>query len=198
MNVKKYIKIACFLSIITFYNCKNTPNTEGSNSATQNAMDTTSQTLDTTTQVHALTTRPIQNFTVVPFQQVGTITASMTEKDLKQLYGDSNVMRVNRGMVQTVVFPNSPNEVEIAWKKDAKFRKINYIIIRKGNWRTPEGIGIGATKKQLESINGKAVTLFPLGEEDFRIVWNEGKVHPKLALTYSSATDRVFEMMIMF
>jgi hypothetical protein len=198
MTDKRNIKILCLFLAIGFYNCNNAPNTEGSNSATQNSMDTTMQMHDTTTQVNALTTRPVQNFTVVPFQQVGTITARMTEMDLKQLYGDSNVVRVNRGMVQTVVFPNSPNELEIAWEKDAKFKKINYISIRKGNWRTPEGIGIGATKKQLESINGKAVTLFPLGEEDFRIVWNEGKVHPKLAVTYSQATDRVFEMMIMF
>jgi hypothetical protein len=201
MNYQNNIKSLFFLLAIIFYNCKNTPNREGSNSSnstTQNAIDTTIQTLDTTTQVKPITTRPVQNFTVVPYQQVGTITARMTEKDLKLLYGDSNVVRVNRGMVQTVVFPNSPNELEIAWKKNAKFKKINYISIRKGNWRTPEGIGIGATKKQLESINGKAVTLFPLGEEDFRVVWNEGKVHPKLAVTYSEATDRVFEMMILF
>jgi hypothetical protein len=198
MNYKNYIKIACFLSVITFYNCKNTPNTEGANSATKNVMDTTMQVHDTTTQVKPITTRPVQNFTVVPYQQVGSITVRMTEKDLKQLYGDSNVVRVNRGMVQTVVFPNSPNELEIAWEKDAKFKKINYLSIRKGNWRTPEGIGIGTTKKQLEAINGKPVTLFPLGEEDFRVVWNDGKVHPKLAVTYSEATDRVFEMMILF
>jgi hypothetical protein len=195
MNYQNNLKSLFFLLAITFYNCKNTPNREGSNSATQTA---TTATIDSSTQVTALTTRPVQNFTVVPYQQVGTITASMTEIDLKQLYGDSNVIRVNRGMVQTVVFPNSPNELEIAWKKDAKFKKINYIIIHKGNWRTPEGIGIGATKKVLETINGKAVTLFPLGEDDFRVVWDGGKVHPKLAVTYSSTTDRVFEMMILF
>jgi hypothetical protein len=194
MNYRNNIKIACVLSAITFYNCKNTPNRGGANSATQNVVTTDS----TTTQVNPITTRPVQNFTVVPYQQVGTITAGMTETGLKQLYGDSNVVRVNRGMVQTVVFPNSPNELEIAWKKDAKFKKINYIIIHKGNWRTPEGIGIGATKKVLETINGKGVTLFPLGEDDFRVVWDGGKVHPKLAVTYSSATDRVFEMMILF
>ncbi|MDZ7880932.1 MAG: hypothetical protein U5L45_24870 [Saprospiraceae bacterium] len=200
MNYKKYIRIACFLCTMVFYHCKNAPNTEGSNSAIQNVVDTTLLTQDTitSTQISSMTTRPVQNFTVVPYQQVGTITARMTEMDLKQLYGDSNVVRVNRGMVQTIVFPNSPNELEIAWKKEAKFKKINYINIRKGSWRTPEGIAIGATKKQLETINGKAVTLFPLGEDDFRVVWNEGKVHPKLAVTYAQATDRVFEMMILF
>jgi hypothetical protein len=192
MTYKKFIKIICFiLAIILNYNCKNTPNTEGSNSATKNA-------LDSTTQVTEITTQPVQNFTVVPFQQVGSITAAMTETDLKQLYGDSNVVRVNRGVVQTVVFPNSPNELEIAWEKGKKFKKIGSIIIRKGNWRTPEGIGLGATKKELEAINGKAVTLFPLGQEEFRVVWNGGKVHPKLALSYSKTDDRVFEMLILF
>jgi hypothetical protein len=192
MTYKKFIKIICFiLAIILNYNCKNTPNTEGSNSATKNA-------LDSTTQVTEITTQPVQNFTVVPFQQVGSITAAMTEMDLKQLYGDSNVVRVNRGVVQTVMFPNSPNELEIAWKKGEKFKKIGSIIIRKGNWRTSEGIGLGATKKELEAINGKAVTLFPLGQEEFRVVWNGGKVHPKLALSYSKTDDRVFEMLILF
>ncbi len=192
MTYKKFIKIICFLMAIVFnYNCKNTPNTEGSNSAIKNA-------IDSTTQVTEITNRPVQNFTVVPFQQVGSITAAMTETDLKQLYGDSNVVRVNRGVVQTVVFPNSANELEIAWKKGEKFKKIGSIIIRKGNWRTPDGIGIGATKKELEAINGKAVTLFPLGQEEFRVVWNGGKVHPKLALSYSKTDDRVFEMLILF
>ncbi len=187
----KLIRITCFIATISFYNCKNASNTEGGNSATKNAVDSA-------TQVTALTTRPVQNFTVVPFQQVGSITSGTTETDLKQLYGDSNVLRVNRGMVQTVVFPNSENELEIAWRKGEKFKKIGSIVLRKGAWRTPEGIGLGATKKELEAINGKAVTLFPLGEDDFRVVWNGGNVHPKLAVTYSKTDDRVFEMLILF
>jgi hypothetical protein len=191
MTYENFTKVLSFLTLLSFYDCKNASNTEGSHSASQNAVDSS-------TQVTAITSRPVQNFTVVPFQQVGNITAAMTETDLKQLYGDSNVVRVNRGMVQTVVFPNSPNELEIAWKKEQKFKKINHIVIRKGNWRTPEGIGLGATKKELEAINGKAVTLFPLGEDDFRVVWNDGKVHPKLAVTYSKTDDRVFEMLILF
>jgi hypothetical protein len=192
MTYRNLIKISGFIfTILSFINCKNTPNTEGSQSAAQNAVDTSSQ-------VTEITNRPVQNYTVVPFQQVGAITSAMSEADIKQLYGDSNVVRVNRGVVQTVVFPNSDKELEIAWKKDAKFKKIGSIIIRKGKWRTPEGIGLGATKKELEAINGKAVTLFPLGEEEFRVVWNGGKVHPKLALSYSKTDDRVFEMLILF
>lgn len=184
----KFIKIILLFSVVLFSNCQNT---EGSNSASKNAVDST-------ILVQEITDRPVQNFTVMPFQQVGNITAAMTETDLKQLLGDSNVVRINRGAVQTVLFPNSPNELEIAWKKGEKFKKIGTIIIRKGPWRTPEGIGIGATKKELEAINGKPITLFPLGEEEFRVIWNGGKVHPKLAVSYASATDRVFEMLILF
>ena len=181
-------RIVILFSLMAFFSCQNT---EGGHSTAKNAVDST-------TKVQVITDRPVQNFTVVPFQQVGNITAGMTETDLKQLLGDSNVVRINRGVVQTVVFPNSPNELEIAWKKGEKFKKIGNIIIRKGNWRTPEGIGIGTTKKELEALNGKAVTLFPLGEEEFRVVWNGGKVYEKLAVSYSSATDRVFEMLILF
>ena len=188
MTYKNILKTIVLFCLIFLSSCQNT---EGSRSATKN-------TVDSTTLVQALTDRPVQNFTVVPFQQVGNITAGMTETDLKQLLGDSNVVRINRGVVQSVVFPNSPNELEIAWKKGEKFKKIGTIIIRKGAWRTPEGIGIGTTKKELEAINGKAVTLFPLDEEEFRVVWNGGKVYEKLAVSYSSATDRVFEMIILF
>lgn len=188
MTYRNILKTMLLFSGLSLFSCQNT---EGSKSATKNAVDST-------TRVQAITDRPVQNFTVVPFQQVGNITAGMTETDLKQLLGDSNVVRINRGSVQTVVFPNSPNELEIAWKKGEKFKKIGSIIIRKGAWRTPEGIGIGTTKKELEAINGKAVTLFPLGEEDFRVIWNGGKVYEKLAVSYSSVTDRVFEMVILF
>jgi hypothetical protein len=188
MTYKNNLKSITLFGLIALFSCQNR---EGSKSTTQNAVDST-------TFVQAITDRPVQNFTVVPFQQVGNITAGMTETDLKQLLGDSNVVRINRGAVQTVVFPNSPNELEIAWKKGEKFKKIGTIIIRKGNWRTPEGIGIGTTRKELEAINGKPVTLFPLGEEDFRVVWNGGKVYEKLAVSYSTTTDRVFEMIILF
>ena len=188
MTYENIFKTILLFSSFCSFSCQNT---EGSKSSTKNAVDST-------TLVQAITDKPVQNFTVVPFQQVGNITAGMTEMDLKQLLGDSNVVRINRGVVQTVLFPNSPNELEIAWKKGEKFKKIGNIIIRKGNWRTPEGIGIGTTKKELETLNGKAVTLFPLGEEEFRVVWNGGKVYEKLAVSYSSATDRVFEMVILF
>ncbi len=188
MTYVNFLKTIALLACLSFFSCQNT---EGGNSTTKNVVDST-------TRVQAITDRPVQNFTVVPFQQVGNITAGMTETDLKQLLGDSNVVRINRGAVQTVVFPNSPNELEIAWKKGEKFNKIGSIIIRKGAWRTPEGIGIGTTKKELEAINGKVVTLFPLDEEEFRVVWNGGKVYEKLAVSYSSATDRVFEMLILF
>ena len=164
----------------------------------KNTVDSTmNSTIDSTTKVEAITTRPIQNFTVVPLQQVGSITGSMSETDLKQLLGDSNVVRINRGSVQTVIFPKSPNELEIVWKKGQKFKKIGTIIIRKGNWRTSEGIGIGTTKKELEAINGKEITLYPLDEEEFRVIWNGGKVHPKLAVTYSTTTNNVTEMIIL-
>ena len=200
MTYVNFFKIICLFSLIIFSNCRNT---EGSNSASKNTVDsttnsTTNSTIDSTTKVEAITTRPIQNFTVVPLKQVGDITGSMSETDLKELLGDSNVVRINRGSVQTVVFPKSANELEIVWKKGQKFKKIGTIIIRKGNWRTSEGIGIGTTKKELEAINGKPVTLYPLDEEEFRVIWNGGKVHPKLAVTYSTRTNNVTEMIILF
>ena len=196
MTYVNFFKIICLFSLIIFSNCKNRG---GANSASKNTVDSTmNSTIDSTTKVETTAPQSIQNFTVVPLQQVGSITGSMSETDLKQLLGDSNVVRINRGSVQTVIFPKSANELEIVWKKGRKFKKIGTIIIRKGNWRTSEGIAIGTTKKELEAINGKPVTLFPLDEEEFRVIWNGGKVHPKLAVTYSTRTNNVSEMIILF
>ena len=196
MTYVNFFKIICLFSLIIFSNCKNR---EGPNSASKNVVDSTmNSTIDSTTKVETTAPQSIQNFTVVPLKQVGNIMSSMSETDLKQLLGDSNVVRINRGSVQTVIFPKSANELEIVWKKGRKFKKIGTIIIRKGNWRTSEGIAIGTTKKELEAINGKPVTLFPLDEEEFRVIWNDGKVHPKLAVTYSTTTNNVTEMIILF
>ena len=169
---------------------KNTTSTEGGNS-----IDTTTMSSGTVTPID---NKVLRNYTIVPKQQFGDITPATNEADLKRIYGDSNVVHINRGLVQTVIFPNSSNEIEIAWKKGLKFKKIESIMVRQGKFQTPEGIHIGSTLKDLEAANGKPVKLVPISDEEMRPIWQGGKVNPQLVLSYDPDKDRVFAIQINF
>ena len=85
MTYVNFFKIMCLFSLIIFSNCKNR---EGSNSASKNVVDSTmNSTIDSTTKVETTAPRPIQNFTVVPLQQVGSIVGSMSETDAPAISG---------------------------------------------------------------------------------------------------------------
>jgi hypothetical protein len=142
--------------------------------------------------------KPVQNLTVVPMQQVGLITANMSEADIKKVYGEKSVLRVDRGDVQTLLFPATPNELEITWKKGFDFKKLETAIIRKGNWKTAEGIGIGTTVDNLSTINGKPVELYEI-EDGFALVrWKGGAVNSNLKCVVDTYAKKVVEMQIDF
>lgn len=184
-------KVVAVALAVCLFACKNAANTEGSKSP--------NVVVDSAAMVTPLMDKTVQNFTVVPFQQVGNLTSAATsEADLKRIFGDSAVVRVNQGDVKTLVFPKTENELAIIWQKKFPFKKIETVIIRHGKWRTPEGIGIGSTRRELEAANGKTPTFVAIDRGEFRPLWNGGKVHPKLVVSYSSTDDRVFEMQINF
>ncbi len=169
---------------------QNTQNTEGGV-----ATDTA---LNSNAVVTPIEDRVLKNYTIVPQKQFGDITPATTEADLKLIYGDSNVVHINRGLVQTVIFPKSSSEIEIAWKKGQKFKKIESIFVRGGKFQTTEGIHIGSTLKDLEAANGKPVKLVPVSDEEMRPIWQGGKVNPQLVLSYDRDADRVFAIQINF
>jgi hypothetical protein len=201
-----YKSFSLILLAFLLFSCKNTPNNQ-QNTTTTEGGQTTQNVLPPATpdvaQVTPVTDKAIQNFTILPYQQVGSITAATTEGGLKTLFGEQNVVRDNRGDVQTVIFKGTANELQIAWKAGAAFKKIESVIImgKGAKWRTPEGIGIGSNLKELEAANGKSVTLAPIGEEEegiFRPLWNGGKIHPKLVVSYDKTADKVFAIQINF
>ncbi len=154
--------------------------------------------IDSTSVVKPIENKIIRNYTIVPKKQFGDITSATTEEGLKKIYGDSNVVRINRGSVQTVIFANTDSEIEIAWKKGMPFKKIESLFIRKGKWQTPEGIHIGSTLKDLEAANGKPVKLVPIDDEEMRPIWQDGKVNPQLVLSYDAQKDKVYGIQINF
>jgi hypothetical protein len=187
-------KIA-FLLLVVFMSCKNEQKTPQQQ---QVSMTDTIIGIDSTSIVKPIENKIIRNYTIVPKKQFGDITSATTEEGLKKIYGDSNVVRINRGSVQTVIFPNTDSEIEIAWNTGQKFKKIESLFIRKGKWQTPEGIHIGSTLKDLEAANGKPVKLVPIDDEEMRPIWQDGKVNPQLVLSYDSFKDKVYGIQINF
>ena len=189
-------KIFPLFLLIALAACNNPPST---NQNTEGVVVTDStNTITAESTVTPIVDKVVRNYTIVPKQQFGDMTSATTEADIKRIYGDSNVVRVNRGLVQTVIFPNSGSEIEVAWKKGQKFNKIESIIVRQGKFQTPEGIHIGSTLKDLEAANGKPVKLVPVSDEEMRPIWQGGKVNPQLVVSYDQYTDRVFSIQINF
>jgi hypothetical protein len=201
-------KILLFIVLLSWVACKNAPKSE-QNSDTVLQMDT-AMGMPSSTQnsednrpvpppsVLPKTDKPIQNFTIVPKKQIGLITSNMSEADIKKVYGEVNVSRIDRGDVQTLLYPNTPNELEISWKKGFDFKKLETAIIRKGNWKTTEGIGIGTTIDNLNTINGKSIELYTI-EDGFAMVrWKGGAINPNLKVVVDTDAKKVVEMQIDF
>jgi len=87
-----------------------------------------------------------------------------SEKALKKVFG-TNVKRSTgyypEGMgeyANTLLFPETKNEVEFVWEDDSiNFCKLAYISIKgqQTDWKTKEGITIGTSLKELEKFNKK-------------------------------------------
>jgi len=80
----------------------------------------------------------------------------------------------------TLLYPNSKNQVEFVWKDDSiNFNKLQYIKLtgKRTDWKTKEGITLGSDIETLERLNGKAFVFFGFGW-DFSgfIDWNDGQL----------------------
>ena len=105
---------------------------------------------------------PQSEWLAIPNQKVGKITSDMKEADIIEAYGQESVKRdslhVGEGFYiqSTVVFPDTPKELRIAWEEDKTFEKIARIIVRQENapWHTPEGLKIGSSLQEVIDLNG--------------------------------------------
>jgi len=101
-------------------------------------------------------------------KRVGKITASTTEKDLKEYYGEANVVRdslhIGEGeyVGSTKVFPNTKNQLNIAWKEGQEYKKIARVIVDQvgTQWITNNGITVGTDLNKLTEINQVPFTFF--------------------------------------
>lgn len=140
---------------------------------------------------------PSADFTIVPGQRVGGITATSTEADIKALYGDDNVeyrsVYIGEGEAQPgiAVFPDTDNELEIVWDIAAATGNPEFIRISKEHsaWRTVQGVTVGATLEELEKINGKPFLLYGFGWDYGGLVndWKGGNLSRHLIIALEPA-----------
>lgn len=115
-------------------------------------------------------TIPATDRTILPGVRVGPVSAGSSEADLISLLGGEDVLRgdihVGEGFTEpgTILFPDSPDRVEILWEEAAFERPVAVLLADPaGPWRTPGGIGVGSPLTLLVERNGRPCKLTGFG-----------------------------------
>ncbi|QXP61555.1 hypothetical protein [Olleya sp. HaHaR_3_96] len=129
---------------------------------------------------------------ISPNKSFGAITASISEKELIEIYGQKNVIKdsiaTGEGQFEfgKKLFPNSIDEVTITWKnkKDRVHPKLVEIKGEKTNWKTKEGITLGTDLKTLEKLNKDSFCLLGFGWDYQGTItnWNNGTLNKTVTL----------------
>lgn len=132
------------------------------------------------------------DYSIVPGERVGGITATSTEADIKALYGEEQVeyrsVYIGEGESQPgiAVFPNTPNELEIVWDIAAATGNPEFIRIShdSADWHTVQGVAVGTTLENLQQINGRPFQLYGFGWDYGGLVndWKGGKLNGHLII----------------
>lgn len=148
------------------------------------------------------TSDPRLDFTIVPGERVGLITAAKsTPDDVLAAYGDSarlDSVYLVEGLYGpgVVVFPNSSrNRLEIYW--DTAIDPLRPAFIRitgdgGSDWKTDRGISIGTPITDLERINGNPFELYGFGWDYGGLVtdWKGGALNYNLGLRFHLQTEK--------
>lgn len=106
--------------------------------------------------------KPNPDWTIVPGQRVGEITAATSEAMLGALFGPENIERVDvqigEGFTEpgTAVYPGeATRRIEILWLDDTRTTPREIRLTGAASlWKTEEGISLGSTLKEIENLNG--------------------------------------------
>ncbi len=131
-------------------------------------------------------------FLIDPQRNVGQITPTCSERDLIRIYGSRNVRRasidVGEGETErgTILFPGTPDAVEILWKRPFSHPLCLIISSPKTRWRTTERITVGTTAEKIERINRFPFRLtgFSWDYEGRSMSWGKGKLAKELVLDF--------------
>jgi hypothetical protein len=144
-----------------------------------------------------------QDWLLVPGERAGLIMATSSEAELVQLLGEENVhvrdtifLPEGDFMIGTILYKNTPNEVQIIWKDTLAFANPDWVSvgsweadkidISRTNWKTMHGVTLGTTLQELEKINGRPFFFYGFGWDlgGGASGWNGGKLTGKDGLAY--------------
>lgn len=142
--------------------------------------------------------RPGQDVTyrlIVPGERVGPVTRQTSEADLERMVGPLVMAREDIALGEgetepgTILFhEDSLQRLEILWVDPATRRAPREVVVRgrgsASRWRTREGVTLGTSLAELESLNGRPFTLAGMywDYEGQVSSWNGGRLTEALAL----------------
>ncbi len=151
-----------------------------------------------------------EEYLIIPGRQVGRLQATRcTVSDALEAYGSDarqDTIYLGEGIYDTgvVLYPDDPvKRVEIYWDTSLDtlrptFIRINGGFGRQSLWHTPEGITIGTTLEEVETINGKPFKIWGFGWDYGGVVnsWEGGKLPETLGLTFAPTVEDVPEYLL--
>ncbi|MDH3230717.1 MAG: hypothetical protein OEN55_13075 [Alphaproteobacteria bacterium] len=130
------------------------------------------------------TAAPDDDFLIVPGESVGKITGDASENHLRAIYGADRVKPTlvdqGEGFVcrgSRILF-GAGETLEVTWL-DAEARSgVEAVHVKGRRWNTSEGIHLGVTLKELESINGTPFQLAGFGVDYAGTItsWEDGRL----------------------
>lgn len=103
----------------------------------------------------------VKDTLIIPGLRVGPVTSETTRADLVKIFGESNLkddtILQAEGTVSvpaTIVNSGTKRTFAVFWKDDTR-KEILYLKGFGDAWKTPEGIGVGTTLKELRSHLGE-------------------------------------------
>jgi hypothetical protein len=80
----------------------------------------------------------------------------------------------------TLLYPDTPDEVEFVWDDTVAFKTLSTINIsgeKRTRWKTAEGVTLGTTMKELEKLNGKSFSFSGFGwDYGGSVSWDDGEL----------------------
>lgn len=135
---------------------------------------------------------------LVPGERAGPITANTSEAMLNQFFAEDEIeigeIAIGEGFTEpgAVVYPNDPSQrIEIIWR-DATRQSPREIWVKgdASKWHTEEGISLGNSLKQIETLNGYPFRLAGFGWDYGGTITDCGRGYLKMLGCVS--TDKPF------
>ncbi len=130
----------------------------------------------------------VNDWMCIPFLRVGPIEPHSSIDDLIRIFGSDNVLKKTvygaegtEKFEASLIFPGTPNELIVFWQ-DNKYGTVpSAVSIRRqgSEWKTVQGIQIGTSLAELNTINGRPFSFYGFGWDyggSIPMQWNGGRM----------------------